>query len=46
MMKNLRPEEEGIMKHIINHFRLKKELNYNAIKDMINIFRLEKEIYK
>ena len=43
MMGNLRPEEENIIKYIINFFRLKKELNYTAIKN-INMFRLEKKI--
>ena len=32
-------EEKNIIKHIRNLFRLKKELNYTAIKDMINLFR-------
>ena len=41
-MENLRPEEENIIKDIINLFRLKKELNYIAIKD-INPFKQEKE---
>ena len=31
-MKNLKPEEENIIKDI-NLFRQKKELNYTAIKD-------------
>ena len=33
-MGNLRPEEENIIKYIINFFRLKKELNYTAIKNI------------
>ena len=41
--KKLRPEEENIIKDIRNLFRLKKELNYTAIKDIINLFRGEKE---
>ena len=34
-MENPRPEEEKIIKHIDirNLFRLKKELNYTAMKD-------------
>ena len=43
MMENPRPEEEKIMIDIINLFRLKKELNYIAIKDIRNRFRREKE---
>ena len=31
-MQNSRPEEENIIKDIRNLFRLKKELNYTAIK--------------
>ena len=42
-MVNLRPEEVNIIKYIRNFFRLKKELNYTAIKN-INMFRLEKKI--
>ena len=41
-MKNLRPEEENIIKDIRSLFRLKK-LNYNPIKDVRNLFRLEIE---
>ena len=41
-MKNPRPEEEKIVKDI-NPFRLKKELNCTAIKDLRNLFRLGKE---
>ena len=41
-MENSRPEEEKIIKDIINLFRLKKELKYTAIKDIRNLFRLEK----
>ena len=43
MMESLSLEEEKIIKDIRNLFRLKKELNYNAIKDIKNLFRLEKE---
>ena len=44
MIKNLSPEEENINKDIRNLFRLKKELNYTAIKDIRNVFlRREKE---
>ena len=44
MMKNPRPEEEKIIENIRNLFRLKKELNYTAIKDIRNLFRLEKKL--
>ena len=43
MIKNLSPEEENINKDIRNLFRLKKELNYTAIKDIRNLFRLKKK---
>ena len=36
-------EEENINKDIRNQSRLKKGLNYTAIKDMRNLFRLKKE---
>ena len=42
-MENPRPEEEKIMKDIRTLFRLKKELNYTAIKGIRNLFRKEKE---
>ena len=42
-MKNKRPEEENIIKGLRNLFRLRKELNYTAIKDIRSHFRLEKE---
>ena len=34
MMVNPRPEEEKTIKDIRNLFRLQKELNYTAIKDI------------
>ena len=37
-MKNLRPEEENIIKDKRNLFRLKKELNYTEIEDVRNLF--------
>ena len=43
-MESLNLEEEKIIKHIRNLFRLKKELSYIAIKDIRNDFRLEKEV--
>ena len=43
MMKSLSCEEEKLIKDIRNFFRLKKELNYTAIKYIRNIFRQEKE---
>ena len=39
-MENPRPEEEKIIKDIINLFRLK---NCTAIKDIRHLFRIEKE---
>ena len=42
-MENLRPEEGNIIEDIRNLSRLKKELNYTAIKDIKIVFRLEKE---
>ena len=33
-MRNLRPEGEKIIKDIRNLFRVKKEQNYTAIKDI------------
>ena len=41
-MENPRLEEEKIIK-VINLFRLKKELNYTAIKDIRDLFTLKKE---
>ena len=46
MMENQRPEEENIVKHVRNLFRLEKlekELTDTAIKDIKNLFGLEKE---
>ena len=40
-MESLSLEEENIIKSIRNLFRLKKELNYTAIKNMRNLFRQE-----
>ena len=37
MMENQKPEEEKIIKDIRNIFRLKKDLNYTAIKDLDHI---------
>ena len=36
------PEDEKIIKDTRNVFRLKKDLNYTAIKDIRNLFRREK----
>ena len=41
-MKRLSPDEENIIKDIKKIFKLKKELNYAAIKNVRNLFRLEK----
>ena len=38
-METLSLEEENIIKDIRNIFRLKKEQNYNAIKDIRTTFR-------
>ena len=42
-MENLSHKEENITKHIRNLFRIKKELNYTAIKD-ISLFRQKKKL--
>ena len=42
-MKSLSLEEENIIKDIRNLFRLKKELNYTAIKDIRKLLKPEKE---
>ena len=44
MIKYPRPEEDKIIKDIRNLSKLKKELNYTAIKDTTNLFRLEKKL--
>ena len=36
-MKSLSLGEENIMKDVINFFRLKKEQNYTAVKDVRNL---------
>ena len=41
-MESLRPKEENIIKDIRNLFRLKREQNYTAVKDIKIFFRLEK----
>ena len=44
MIKNLRPEEESIIKKTRNLFRLKEEPNKGRIlRDMKNLFEHEKE---
>ena len=43
MMESPRPKEEKIINDIRNLLRLRKELNYTAIKDIRNLFRREKE---
>ena len=45
-MENPGPEEEKIIKDIRNIFRLKKELNYTAIKDIRNLREKETEAIK
>ena len=41
-MEDARSEKDNIMKDARNFFRLRKEINYYAIKDIRNLFRLEK----
>ena len=41
-MGNPMPEDEKIIKNIRNVFRLKKDVNDTAIKDIRNFFRREK----
>ena len=43
MIENLILQEENVIKDTRNLFRLKKELNYTAVKDKINLLRLEKQ---
>ena len=43
MIKNLRPEEESIIKKTRNLFRLKEEPNCSAIKGIRNLFRKKRE---
>ena len=42
MMENPRFEKDSIIKDARNFFRLIKEINYYAIKDIRNLFKLEK----
>ena len=46
MTKRLCREEEKLIKDIRNFFRLKKELNYTAIKYIRNIFIQKKKKLK
>ena len=41
-MENPRFEKDSIIKDARNFFRLIKEINYYAIKDIRNLFKLEK----
>ena len=43
-MESLSPEKGNKIKNISNVFRIKKALNYTAIKDIRNPLRLKKEI--
>ena len=43
-IESLSPEKGNIIKNISNVFRVKKTLNYTAIKDIRNPLRLKKEI--
>ena len=45
-MENPRPEEEKIIQYVRNLFRLKKELDDTATKDIRNLSRREKETEK
>ena len=40
MIESVNLEEKITIKDIANPFRLKKELNYTAVKGIINLFRL------
>ena len=40
MIESVNLEEKITIKDITNPFRLKKELNYTAVKGIINLFRL------
>ena len=42
MMENSKSEEEKIIEHISNYFRLKKKQSDTAIKDIRNLFRLKR----
>ena len=42
-MESLSLEEENIIKDTRSLFRLKKDLNYNAMNNIRNLFRPEKE---
>ena len=42
-MESLSLEEEKITKDIRNFFRLKKELNYTAVKNIRKLFRTDTE---
>ena len=43
-IESLSPEKGNIIKNISNVFRVKKTLNYTAIKDIRNPLRQKKEI--
>ena len=42
-MESSRSKEKNITKDRRNHFRLRKEIDYTAIKDIRNLYRLEKD---
>ena len=42
MMESSKSKEKSITKDRKNHFRLRKEIDYTAIKDIRNLYRLEK----
>ena len=46
IMESLRLEEGNTVRDTGNPFRLKKELNYTAIKDIRNRFKLDKQLKK
>ena len=43
MMEDSRPAEENIITDVRYLFRLKKKLNYIAVKDIRNLFGLDKK---
>ena len=43
MMEDSRPAEENIITDVRYLFRLKKKLNYTAVKDIRNLFGLDKK---
>ena len=44
MMENPKPEKVNIIKSTKNLFRLEKEQNYAAVKDIRSLFKLERRV--